>query len=118
MKKYCLCRPQQTRAYRRLYLRSFTKKVLYVRLVESFGGAYGIYCYTVNDSNVKYVQVPYDTSYEQYYTYMQKNADDTTSDDAIVDAFITEFGIQRPVSSTVETFCGSQRYRFESEEGL
>ena len=77
-----------------------------VRLVESFGGAYGIYCYTVNDSNVKYVQVPYDTSYEQYYTYMQKNADDTTSDDAIVDAFITEFGIQRPVSSTVEALSG------------
>ena len=77
-----------------------------VRLVESFGGAYGIYCYTVNDSNVKYVQVPYDTDYEQYYTYMQKTADDKTTDDAIVDAFITAYGIQRPVSSTVEALSG------------
>lgn len=77
-----------------------------LRLVESFGGAYGIYCYTINDSNVRYVQVPYDTRYEQYYTYMQKAAADATSDKDIVDAFIAEYGIQRPLSSTVEALSG------------
>ena len=31
-----------------------------LELVESFSGKYGIYCYTVTDSNVKYIQTPTD----------------------------------------------------------
>lgn len=75
-----------------------------LKLVESFGGDYGIYCYTAKDSDVKYVQVPYDTDYEQYYTYLQRA--EALSDDAVIDYFITSFGIQTPVTSTVEALSG------------
>lgn len=77
-----------------------------LRLVESFGGKYGIYCYTVNDSNVKYINVPYDIKYEQYYTSVQKSADDKTTDAEIVDKFITTYGIQKPLTSTVKALEG------------
>ncbi|MBQ8802781.1 MAG: endonuclease/exonuclease/phosphatase family protein [Tyzzerella sp.] len=75
-----------------------------LKLVESFGGDYGIYCYTANDSSVKYVQVPYDTDYEQYYTYLQKA--EALSDEAVIEYFISTFGIQRPLSSTVQALAG------------
>lgn len=77
-----------------------------LRLVESFGGAYGIYCYTITDSETQYVQVPYDREYEKYYTSIIKDKGDTTSDDAIVDYFIATFDIPKPVSTTVETLSG------------
>ena len=77
-----------------------------LRLVESFGGAYGIYCYTANDPDVKYIQVPYDIKYEQYYTSIQKASDDATTDAEIVDQFITTYGIQRPLASTVKALEG------------
>ncbi len=77
-----------------------------LRLVESFGGEYGIYCYTVNDPAVKYVQVPYDINYEQYYTSVLKDKNDTTTDEAIIEAFIAEYGIQKPINSTVEALSG------------
>ena len=39
-----------------------------LRLVESFGGAYGIYCYTIpEDNNIGYVEVKYDDNFEMYY---------------------------------------------------
>ena len=77
-----------------------------LRLVESFGGKYGIYCYTVNDSNVKYVNVPYDIKYEQYYTSIQLASNDKTTDAEIVEKFITTYGIQRPLASTVKALEG------------
>ena len=75
-----------------------------LKLVESFGGNYGIYCYTASDSDVKYVQVPYDTDYEQYYTYLQRA--EALSDEAVIEYFISTFGIQKPLSSTVAALSG------------
>lgn len=77
-----------------------------LRLVESFGGEYGIYCYTVNRSDVHYIQVPYDTDYSQYYTKIQKKATDNTTDQEVVDQFIKKYGIQKPVSATVSALSG------------
>lgn len=71
------------------------------RLVESFGGAYGLYCLTV-PADVAYAQVAYDPDYEQYY-YHEKNA---ASDEAFVEAWIGHIGIQLPLSGTVETLSG------------
>jgi len=77
-----------------------------LRLVESFGGAYGIYCYTISDSETQYVQVSYDIDYEQYYTSIIKGKDDTTTDEAIVDYFIATFDIPEPVSTTADALSG------------
>lgn len=69
--------------------------------VESFGGDFGIYCYTVPE-NAKYVYVTYDSNYEQYYCCMHNPA----SEADVVDQFIDAFGIPRPLSSTVEALAG------------
>lgn len=71
------------------------------QLIESFGGAYGLYCLTVPE-NVSYAQVAYDPDYEQYY-FFQKNA---ASDEAFVEAWIEHIGIQLPLGSTVEKLSG------------
>lgn len=70
-------------------------------LVESFGGEFGLYCYTV-PQGVAYARVDYDTDYEQYYFY-QKNA---ASGEAFLNAWIEHIGIQLPLSSTVEKLSG------------
>ncbi len=77
-----------------------------LELVESFGGAYGIYCYTVADTQTKYVQVPYDQDYAQYYTSIIKDKNDTTTKEAIVDYFVASFNIPKPVSTTVGALSG------------
>ena len=71
------------------------------QLIESFGGAYGLYCLTV-PADVAYAQVAYDIDYEQYY-FFQKNA---ASDEAFVKAWIEHIGIQLPLGSTVEKLSG------------
>ncbi len=77
-----------------------------LRLVESFGGELGIYCYTNKDSATKYIEVPYDTKYEQYYTCVKRAASETVTDEAVVDYFIAKFDIPKPISSTVEALKG------------
>lgn len=76
-----------------------------LRFVKSFGAEFGIYCYTVPE-NVKYVEIPYDSNYEQYYTMIKKAKEDTTSDTAIVDEFISAFGIPKPKTATVNALSG------------
>lgn len=73
-----------------------------LKLVESFGGDLGIYCYTVNNADAKYVKVDYDITYQQYY-YSVLNPE---TDSDIVEQFIVAYGIQRPLSSTVEALAG------------
>ena len=72
-----------------------------VTLVESFGGAYGLYCYTV-PAGVSHAQVAYDPEYEQYY-FFQKNAE---SAEAFTKAWIEHIGIQLPLTGTVEKLSG------------
>ena len=74
-----------------------------LELVESFGGDLGIYCYTVDNDDAKYVKVNYDINYEQYYTSV---LNPTGNRDSIVEQFIVEYEIQRPLSSTVTTLAG------------
>ena len=74
-----------------------------LRLVESFGGALGIYCYTVPKANApSFVRLSYDSGYEAYYTSVQKTSEDNTSDEAIVDSFIAAYGVPQPAEATVE----------------
>ena len=73
-------------------------------LVESFGGNYGIYCYTVADG-VAYVDVP-EESLETYYTYILKSANDTTTEATIVNEFIQAFGIVKPSATTIAALQG------------
>lgn len=78
-----------------------------LRLVESFGGEFGIYCYTVPaDSGITYVRVNYDTDYEQYYSCVQLSKSETASDESIVSGFIAEWGIPQPLESTVAALSG------------
>lgn len=73
-----------------------------LKLVESFSDRYGIYCYTVTDEKVKYIQTPTEGAFEQYLASVQvKKSDKTTAEEA-VDKIITSFGLQKPLSSTVE----------------
>lgn len=76
-----------------------------LRLVESFGGAFGVYCYTVPEG-VAYTRVSYDSAYEQYYSCIQLGADQTVADAEIVSGFITEWGIPLPLESTVKALAG------------
>ena len=77
-----------------------------LELVESFSGKYGIYCYTVTDSNVKYIQTPTDEASDLYYgSVYVKKSEKTTSEEAI-DTIVAAFGLQRPLSSTVEALKG------------
>ena len=73
-------------------------------LVESFGGAFGVYCYTAPKENTPaYVHIAYDADYEQYYTCLKNPSG---SDAAIVDNMLTTFGIPRPAGSTVTALAG------------
>ena len=77
-----------------------------LRLVESFGGDYGIYCYANSDANVQYVEISYDPQYEQYRTGMVKGAGDTITDQEVIDAFIQSWGIAKPASATKAVLSG------------
>lgn len=78
-----------------------------LKLIESFGGELGIYCYTVPaGSEISYLRINYDAQYEQYYACVQMGADETVSDETIVDSFITMFGIVRPLDGTVTALSG------------
>ena len=73
-------------------------------MVESFGSDYGIYSYTVNDPEVQYVEVLFDTEYDQYYSYLQK--EEAVSKEEVVDTFIAAYGIPIPADATVATLTG------------
>lgn len=76
-----------------------------LRLVESFGGDFGIYCYTVpSGQDIAYLDVKYDPKYEQYYTCIENGGDMT--DAAVVDHFIDYFGVALPLDSTVSALSG------------
>lgn len=72
-----------------------------LRLVESFGGEFGIYCYTA-PAGASYVRINYDPNYAQYYTCFLNPGDE----DTIVERFITAFGVNRPLDSTVAALSG------------
>ena len=76
-----------------------------LRLVESFGGQFGIYCYTV-PQGVTYTRVNYDTDYEQYYSCVQVAASEKVTDEAVVSDFIGQWGIPQPLTSTVQKLSG------------
>lgn len=78
-----------------------------LRLVESFGGEFGIYCYTVPaDAGISYIYVTYDADYQQYYTSIQLTAEETVTDEQIISDFITEYAIPLPLESTVSKLSG------------
>lgn len=77
-----------------------------LRPVESFSDEYKIYCYSNSDANVQYVEISYDPEYEQYRTGMVKDADDTITDSAVIDAFIQSWGIAKPASATKAALSG------------
>ncbi len=76
-----------------------------LRLVESFGGEYGIYCYTV-PAGVAYAEINCDDNYKQYYSCIQVAAGDSIADETVVSSFITEWGIPLPLESTVSALQG------------
>lgn len=78
-----------------------------LRLVESFGGSFGIYCYTVPEGkDIGYVRVSYDPAYEQYYTCCQVKSGESVSDEEVIDFFLSDFGVVLPLNSTVEALSG------------
>ena len=78
-----------------------------LRLVESFGGAYGIYCYTIpEDNNIGYVEVKYDDNFEMYYFKKIVAAGDTVEDSAIIAEYISHIGVPQPLESTVSALKG------------
>ncbi len=80
-----------------------------LRLVESFGGEFGIYCYTVPGKDApSFVRIAYDTNYQDYYTSIQKAAGDKTSDESIVESFLAAYGVPQPISATVEALSGKK----------
>ncbi len=76
-----------------------------LRLVESFGGEFGIYCYTV-PAGVAYAEVNYNPDYQQYYSCVQIPAGENADDKSIVSDFITQWGIPLPLESTVANLSG------------
>ncbi len=77
-----------------------------LRLVESFGGAYGIYCYTVSDENTQYIEVSRDEQYKQYYAGIVMDKNDTTTDQVIIDGFLDAVGIPKPAPATKMALSG------------
>ena len=78
-----------------------------LRLVESFGGAYGIYCYTIpEDNNIGYVEVKYDDNFEMYYFKKIVAAGETVEDSAIIAEYISHIGVPQPLESTVSALKG------------
>ena len=76
-------------------------------LVESFGGKYGIYCYTVpNDNNIGYVKTAYDEYRADYYFHKIVEPGVTVSDDAIISEYIASINIPLPLASTVSALSG------------
>lgn len=76
-----------------------------LELVESFGGDYGIYCYTVPE-NVAYVYVTYDADREQYYHCVQLAAGETVETKKLVSDFIVKYAVVQPLESTVKALSG------------
>ena len=78
-----------------------------LRLVENFGGEFGIYCYTIpEDASISYVRINYNTDYDQYYTCIEVAPEETVSDETIVSSFIDKFGVPLPLESTVNALSG------------
>ena len=78
-----------------------------LRLVESFGGAYGIYCYTIpEDNNIGYVEVKYDAAFEMYYFKKTLTPSETVADADIIAEYIAAIGVPQPLASTVSALSG------------
>ncbi len=76
-----------------------------LRLVENFGGAYGIYCYTV-PKDAAYVYVAYDADYEQYYFCKAVAKSESITDQAVTSEYIAHIGVALPLDSTVAALEG------------
>ncbi len=76
-----------------------------VRLVESFGGDYGIYSYTASPED-KFVLVPYDDSRVQYYRCYRYGAGEAVTDAAVTEKYIASLGISKPLQTTVDKLSG------------
>ena len=79
-----------------------------LKLVESFGKEYGVYCYSVNDSKVKYIQVPVEESKTNYYASIHIKKSEKISQKKAVDMVIASLGLQRPLDATVESLQGKK----------
>lgn len=78
-----------------------------LRLVENFGGDFGIYCYTVpENADMSLIRIKYDEGYEKYYTCLEVPKDETVEDTAVVDQFIAGWGIPQPLDETVQILKG------------
>lgn len=76
-------------------------------LVSSFGGSYGIYCYTVPESQGRsFVMVNHDTAYQDYYQTRVIAAGTEVGDTAVVDEFINAFGVAQVSSGTKAALAG------------
>ncbi len=84
------------------YLRAVAQEDL--RLVESFGGDFGLYCFTA-PADAGYVYVTYDSGYEDYYVCTEAGQEEI-SDAAILADFIRTIGVPQPTASTVEKLTG------------
>ncbi len=84
------------------YLRAVAQEDL--RLVESFGGDFGLYCFTA-PADASYVYVTYDSGYEDYYVCTEAGQKEI-SDAAILADFIRTIGVPQPTASTVEKLTG------------
>ncbi len=76
-----------------------------LRLVESFGGAYGIYCFTAPEG-AAYAYVSYDSGYEQYYLCQEIGKDESVTDSQLVANYIRYIGVQQPAQDTVTALSG------------
>lgn len=76
-----------------------------LRLVESFGGEYGIYCYTVPaNAEADFAYITYDASREQYYQAI--HATTPMTDEEVLADYREFFGVPAPLQGTVETLKG------------
>ena len=81
-------------------------KKLDLKLVEAFGGIYGIYCYTVSNEEVKYIQIPTEGTYEQYLASTHVEKTEKLSEREAIDKILTSFGLQKPLTGTINALKG------------
>ena len=77
-----------------------------LRLVESFGSDYGIYCYTVPAEQVGYVFVSYDVSRMQYYQAIHTTAAESLTDEEVLADYLEFFGVPKVLKGTEQALSG------------
>lgn len=77
-----------------------------LKMVESFGDKYGIYCYTVMDKNIKYIETPTEGIAEKYNGAVYVPSDETITEQAAIDTIVASYGVQKPMDATVEALKG------------